>query len=388
MTGRVGSPVGRDRALDAFRGATVAAMILVNNPGSWAHLYAPLAHAPWHGCTPTDLVFPFFLFVVGASLALTLPTLRVLSTAAFTRRILQRCLVIFGVGLFLNAAPFVRWDEVGDLVVREADSLRIMGVLQRIALCFGVAAVIAWWGGIRAALCVSAVLLLGYWAAMTVFAQGPDPYSLEGFFGTALDRQLLRPGHLYQGEGVPFDPEGLASTLPAIAQVLLGFVIGSMLSRRREGTAWLGRLLAVAALAVVVGLVWQWALPFNKKIWTPSYVMFTTGLAAAAMALTAVVLDDRRVDNALVRGCEAFGRNALLVFALSGLVPRLLSLWRLPDPSGTTAGLTPLQWLYRHGFEPWFADPRLASLLYAVSLVLAYGVLARALDRRGLYWRA
>jgi predicted acyltransferase len=146
--------------------------------------------------------------------------------------------------------------------------------------------------------------------------------------------------------------------------------------------------LAVAALAVVVGLAWQWALPFNKKIWTPSYVMFTTGLATAAMALTAVVLDDRRVDNALVRGCEAFGRNALLVFALSGLVPRLLSLWRLPDPSGTTVGLTPLQWLYRHGFDPWFADPRLASLLYAVTLVLAYGVFARALDRRGLYWRA
>ena len=169
MTGRVGSPVGRDRALDAFRGATVAAMILVNNPGSWAHLYAPLAHAPWHGCTPTDLVFPFFLFVVGASLALTLPTLRVLSTAAFTRRILQRCLVIFGVGLFLNAAPFVRWDEGGDLVVREADSLRIMGVLQRIALCFGVAAVIAWWGGIRAALCVSA----GCWLmAVSTEAEG------------------------------------------------------------------------------------------------------------------------------------------------------------------------------------------------------------------------
>jgi predicted acyltransferase len=379
---------GRDRALDAFRGATVAAMILVNNPGSWSHLYAPLAHAPWHGCTPTDLVFPFFLFAVGASLALTLPALRALSGRAFSRRILQRCLVIFGVGLFLNAAPFVRWDEAGHLVARDADSLRIMGVLQRIALCFGVAAVIAWWGGLRAALAASAALLLGYWAAMGVFAQGPDPYSLEGFFGTALDRRLLGPGHLYQGEGVPFDPEGLASTLPAIAQVLLGFVIGSMLARRQEDAAWLRRLLAVAALAVAVGLAWQWLLPFNKKIWTPSYVVFTTGLAAAAMGLAALALDGRRADNVLVRGCEAFGRNALLVFALSGFLPRMLSLWRLPDPSGATAALTPMQWFFRQGFEPWFADPRLASLLYAMTLMLAYGVLARALDRRGLYWRA
>jgi predicted acyltransferase len=402
MTGDSGAG-GRDRALDAFRGATVAGMILVNNPGSWQHLYGPLAHAPWHGCTPTDLVFPFFLFAVGASLALVMPALQRLSAGAFTRRVAQRSLLIFGIGLLLNAAPFVRWDEAGALVARDPDTLRIMGVLQRIALCFGVAAVIAWWGGVRAALWAAAALLLGYWAALWAFAQGPDPYSLEGFFGTALDRALLGPSHLYQGEGVPFDPEGLASTLPAVAQVLLGFVVGVRLARRTANPGWWRPLLVTAAVLVAAGLVWSLALPLNKKIWTPSYVLYTTGLAVLTMAALAALLDGRpgvRRDfrgpaGVLVRGCEAFGRNALLVFALSGLVPRLLLLWRLPAEAtlpgadaAAAATLTPLQWLYRHGFEPWSADPRLASFLYAVAMVLAYGLLARALDRRGIYFRA
>ncbi|MFN5009653.1 MAG: acyltransferase family protein [Gammaproteobacteria bacterium] len=402
MTGDSGAG-GRDRALDAFRGATVAGMILVNNPGSWQHLYGPLAHAPWHGCTPTDLVFPFFLFAVGASLALVMPALQRLSAGAFTRRVAQRSLLIFGIGLLLNAAPFVRWDEAGALVARDPDTLRIMGVLQRIALCFGVAAVIAWWGGVRAALWAAAALLLGYWAALWAFAQGPDPYSLEGFFGTALDRALLGPSHLYQGEGVPFDPEGLASTLPAVAQVLLGFVVGVRLARRTANPGWWRPLLVTAAVLVAAGLVWSLALPLTKKIWTPSYVLYTTGLAVLTMAALAALLDGRpgvRRDfrgpaGVLVRGCEAFGRNALLVFALSGLVPRLLLLWRLPAEAtlpgadaAAAATLTPLQWLYRHGFEPWSADPRLASFLYAVAMVLAYGLLARALDRRGIYFRA
>lgn len=402
MTGDSGAG-GRDRALDAFRGATVAAMILVNNPGTWSHIYAPLEHAPWHGCTPTDLVFPFFLFAVGASLALVLPALQRLSARGFARRVAQRSLLIFGIGLLLNAAPFLRWDEAGALIARDPGTLRIMGVLQRIALCFGVAAVIVRWGGLRAALWTSAALLLGYWAALWAFAQGPDPYSLEGFFGTALDRALLGPAHLYQGEGVPFDPEGLASTLPAIAQVLLGSVVGLRLARRAADPGWWRPLLVAGAALVAAGLVWSLALPLNKKIWTPSYVLCTTGLATLAMVAAAALLDGRSVGRrgprglpgALVRGSEAFGRNALLVFASSGLVPRLLSLWRLPADGGASSGassgaatLTPLQWLYRHGFEPWAADPRLASLAYAVAMVLAYGWLARTLDRRGVYFRA
>lgn len=391
-SGAGGGTAGRDRALDAFRGATVAGMILVNNPGSWQHLYAPLDHASWHGCTPTDLVFPFFLFAVGASLALVLPALQRLTAGGAARRIAQRSLLIFGIGLLLNAAPFVRWDEAGALVLRDPATLRILGVLQRIALCFAVAAVIVRWGGERIALWAAAALLLGYWAAMLALAQGPEPYSLEGFFGTALDRALIGPTHLYQGEGVPFDPEGLASTLPAIAQVLLGFVVGVSLARRATHPGRWWPLPAAAIALVAAGLAWSLVLPLNKKIWTPSYVLFTTGLATLAMVAFAALLDGparrfRGPAGPLVRGCEAFGRNALLVFALSGLVPRLLSLWRLPaDDDAST--LTPLQWLYRHGFEPFFVDPRLASLAYAMATVLTYGLLARALDRRGIYFRA
>ena len=198
----------RLRSLDVFRGATVALMILVNNPGSWAHLYPPLAHAPWHGCTPTDLVFPFFLFAVGNALAIVMPRLLAGPASAFWRKVIQRTVLIFAIGLFLNLSPFVRWDEAGQLVPRSLETLRVMGVLQRIALAFGAAAVIVWALGRRgehAALWAAAVLLLGYWAACLLWGAAGDAYSLQGFFGTAIDRALLGDKHLYKGEGVPFE---------------------------------------------------------------------------------------------------------------------------------------------------------------------------------------
>ena len=188
----------RDRSLDAFRGMTVAAMILVNNPGSWSHLYAPLAHASWHGWTPTDLVFPFFLFAVGNALALTQPQGQPIPAATFWPKWTRRTLLIFGIGLLLNAWPFVQWHDDGSLHLKELETLRIMGVLQRIALCWALAALIIRAGGLRAAAWTSAALLIGYTAACFAFARVSDPWSLEGFFGTGLDRLLLGESHLYQ----------------------------------------------------------------------------------------------------------------------------------------------------------------------------------------------
>ena len=215
------APGSRLRALDVFRGATVALMILVNNPGNWGALYLPLAHAPWHGVTPTDLVFPFFLFAVGNALALVMPGLRAAGPAAFWPRIAKRTLLIFAIGVLLNAAPFVRWDAAGDLVLRDWHTLRLMGVLQRIALCFGAAAALVWWLGRHSTVPVlgaAGLLLAGYWLACETLGTPGDVYSLQGWFGTAVDRALLGESHLYRGEGVPFDPEGLAS-IPQFAQM-------------------------------------------------------------------------------------------------------------------------------------------------------------------------
>ena len=440
----------RLRALDVFRGATVALMILVNNPGSWAALYPPLAHAPWHGCTPTDLVFPFFLFAVGNALALVMPGLRAAGAAVFWPRIIRRTLLIFAIGLLLNAAPLVRWDAAGELVLRDFSTLRWMGVLQRIALCFGTAAAIVWWcgrRGPRGPLLAATALLLGYWAACAVLGAPGDVYSLGGWFGTAIDRALLGAAHLYQGEGVPFDPEGLASTAPAVAQVLLGWWAGQMVQQMVQQTqigggsvaqaplrALLLRLWAWGALLLLVAGLWQLQMPLNKKVWTSSYVLFTTGGALWALALCVQWLQPRgapslapvpapapapapapvpepipapqlgsapvrvrgptRVGEFCARFFEVFGRNPLFIFVLSGLVPRVLSLVRWPvgvDAQGQPLWTTPLPWLYQHLFAPlgsvFTADPRLGSLLYAVAHLLPYAALAWWMDRRGLYVR-
>jgi predicted acyltransferase len=235
------------------------------------------------------------------------------------------------------------------------------GVLQRIALAFGDAA---------------------------------DPYSLEGYFGTHLDRALLGAAHLYRGEGVPFDPEGLASTLPAMAQVLLGWWVGqAVAAARRIDERLLLRLLVHAALLLVLAWAWQLAMPLNKKLWTSSYVLFSGGCAVAALAVLLHALEPRAAAGgvpAWARFCEGFGRNALFVFVLSGLVPRLLSLVRwedAPATDGTPRWITPLPWLYRTVFAGPGSDPRLGSLLFACANLAAYAAIAAWMDRRRWYVR-
>ena len=381
----------RLRSLDVFRGATVALMILVNNPGNWGALYPPLAHAPWHGCTPTDLVFPFFLFAVGHALALVMPGLQ--ASGAFWPRVLKRTALIFAIGLLLNAAPFMRWSEQGELVLRSWDTLRLMGVLQRIALSFGAAAVLVGVLGARRALWAAAALLLGYWLACVALGAPGDAYSLQGWFGTAIDRALLGESHLYRGEGVPFDPEGLASTAPAVAQVLLGFWVGQWFQKRQMDAALVARLALWGAVLLALGYVWQLGMPLNKKIWTSSYVLHTTGLAMLALALCVQVVDLRARPVELwgwARFFEVFGRNPLFVFVLSGLVPRFLALLRWQTSStaeGAPVWTSPLPWAYKTLFAGLGSDPRLGSFLFACANLALYAALAFWLDRRRLYIR-
>jgi predicted acyltransferase len=398
----------REPALDVFRGATVALMILVNNPGSWNALYPPLAHAAWHGVTPTDLVFPFFLFAVGHALALVMPPLLAGPPRVFWGRVARRTALIFAIGLLLNAAPFVRWDAAGELVMRDWSQLRLMGVLQRIALCFGAAAAIVWWAERhaarpdRAVLVAVAVLLLGYQALCVALGAPGDPYSLQGWFGTAWDKALLGESHLYRGEGLPFDPEGLASTPPAIAQVLLGWWVGRTLARGAIDTGAVARLFTAAVVLGVLAYAWQLGMPLNKKIWTSSYVLLTTALAMATLAALLQLLnhgtrlDGRpaRITWGWVALCTWFGRNPLLLFVLAGLVPRFLGLirWEAGTAAdGSVRWTSPLPWVHEHVAVPlaalMSADPRLASLLFAMLNLGFYAVVAAGLHRRRLYWR-
>ena len=390
----------RFTSLDVLRGGAVALMILVNNPGSWSQLYPPFAHAAWHGVTPTDLVFPFFLFAVGNALAFTMPALRDAPASDFWARVAKRTLLIFAIGLFLNGSPFVRWDAAGELVARPFETLRLMGVLQRIALCWGAAAVIIWAWGERGAWWAAAVLLLGFWWACVALGSPADPYSLEGFFGTAIDRSLLGAAHMYKGEGVPFDPEGLVSTVPAVAQVLLGYLAGAWVRRTKADAQLVVQLFVSACVALALACLWQLVMPLNKKLWTSSYVLHSTGLALMLLALLIVAIDLRGVrDGQLKRPAwvgffEVFGKNALFVFVLSGFVPRVLGLMRWADgvdAAGLPVFISPLPWVYRTVFEPLSllggGDLRVGSLLFAVANLGVYWLLARWLDRRRIYIR-
>jgi predicted acyltransferase len=382
---------GRFRSLDLLRGGAVALMILVNNPGSWSHLYGPLAHAPWHGFTPTDFVFPLFLFAVGLSLAWVMPGLQQRGDAAFWRQVLRRTALIFLIGLALNAAPFVRWNEAGELVLRDWSQLRLMGVLQRIALAFGIAAVVLRLAGARGALWAAAGQLLGYWALCVALGASDDPYSLQGWFGTPWDRALLGEKHLYRGEGVPFDPEGLASTAPAVAQVLLGAWAGSRLVGRPLVARDATHLFLAATAMLLLAWAWQLVMPINKKIWTSPYVLLTTGLALALLAVCVDRIEQRAAPRALeplLRVVEAFGRNALFVFVLSGLIPRFAALlrWRVTQ-DGSDTWTSPLPWAWRNVYAGLTPDLRLDSLLFAMTQLALYALLVVWMDRRRLYVR-
>jgi predicted acyltransferase len=384
-------PPRRWRSLDIFRGAAVALMILVNNPGSWSHLYPPLAHAAWHGLTPTDLVFPFFLFAVGNAMAL--------GPAPSASRVLRRTALIFALGLFLNATPFVQWNAAGELSAKPWETLRLMGVLQRIALAYGVAALLLRLAGPRGAAWAALALLLGYGALCVGLGAPGDAWSLQGWFGTGVDRALLGASHLYRGEGVPFDPEGLASTPPAVAQVLLGWWVGRHVAQGAAAPRRLALELAFfgAGLLGWAAMCEQLGVPVNKKLWTPSYVLVTTGWAMALLAalVWAVEGGEGRARAMWTAGwarfLEAFGRNALFVFVLSGFVPRVLALLRWPDglrPDGGPRCVSPLPWVYEHVFAGVGGDPRFGSLLYAVAHLAVYAALVWWLDRRRIYLRA
>lgn len=373
-------------SLDVFRGATVCLMILVNNPGSWSHIYAPLEHAPWHGLTPTDLVFPFFLFAVGNALSFVMPRLEAGGDSLFWKKVLKRTALIFLIGLFLNWWPFVRWQD-GTLsfihwvnTANPEKGVRIFGVLQRIAVCYFFASVIIYYLKLRKAFYVGLVLLLLYW--LLCYAGNPaDPYSLEGWFGTGIDKDVLHVPHLYKGEGVPFDPEGLMSTIPAIVQVIFGYLVGDYIQKKGKNFEMLTGLFVAGVAMLITGFCWDMVFPINKKIWTSSYTIYTSGLATLTIATMIYLIEFRNVRGALTKFFDVFGKNALFVFALSAFLPKGLGLIRLGD------GANPWNFLYTRGFSRLPGDPRLASLLYALCVILFMWAICYWMDKKKIYIR-
>ena len=345
-------PSGRLLSLDAYRGLTIAGMILVNNPGNWSHVYAPLRHAEWHGWTPTDLVFPFFLFIVGVAIPLSFGKRleRGDSRGGLLRHIVRRSAILFGLGLFLAAFPRF-----------ELGSLRIMGVLQRIGLVYLVAAPAFLFLGRRSRALLSVVLLLGYWALLTLVPVpgfGAGDLSPEGNLGAYLDRMILGD-RLWQGT---WDPEGLLSTLPAVVTTLLGIFTGEWLRGSRNPTEKVVGLLAAGVVGIVAGLAWDLVFPINKNIWTSSYVLFTAGMGLLLLGSFFWTMEVKGLKT-WAHPFVVYGMNAIAVYVASGLLARLMGIIRVGQDEVSLKG-----WIYGNLFEPW-AGPLNGSLFFALSYV-------------------
>lgn len=358
-------------------------------------MFPPLKHAEWHGLTPTDLVFPFFLFAVGNALAFVMPKFKAQPPAYFWKKVIKRSVLIFAIGLFLNWWPFVRWND--DVLVfrhwvnpdNPESGVRIFGVLQRIAVCYFFAAILAYYLPAKKLLLTSLGILMLYWI-LCMAGNPADPYSLKGWFGTGIDKAVLGIAHMYKGEGIPFDPEGLMSTLPAITQVLLGFLTGQYIQQHNIATTELQNtpspfykmltgMFIIATGLLVTSYCWHLVFPVNKKIWTSSYVLATTGLAIITIATMIYYIEGKKVKNFITRFFDAFGKNPLFVFALSAFLPKGLGLIKLGD------GVNPWNFMYKKVYQHIPGDPRIGSLLFALTVITFMWLICYWLDKKKIY---
>jgi predicted acyltransferase len=382
-------------SLDVFRGMTVAAMLLVNNPGTWSAIYPPLQHAAWHGWTPTDLIFPFFLFIVGITTELSLRARRARGADERTilRQILRRAALIFLFGFLLSGFPFFTWSSTLtdvtflDRVVDRIEHWRVLGVLQRIGLAYLFGALLTWRTSLKQQFGILALLLFGYWALMTLVPV-PDT-GIPGRFvldqpdqllSAWLDRTILGTNHLWVG-GKTWDPEGLLSTVPAVGTVMLGTFAGRWIARQESPLPdRLTGLFAVGALTMMLGLVWHWVFPINKSIWTSSYVLFTAGMSAVSLATCMWVIDVMQVRR-WTFPFVVYGVNPMLAFLGSGLMARIIaSIWTWD--SGTGSRISAQGFVFNTLYASWL-PPREASFAYALSFVAFWFLILWGAWKRG-----
>jgi predicted acyltransferase len=381
----------RDRlvSLDVFRGITIAGMLLVNNPGTWSAIFPPLEHAEWNGWTPTDLIFPFFLFIVGITTHLSMSARRARGDddSALIKQILRRGIIIYLLGFGMAMFPFFQWGSIQSLpnatawdrILYRIEHVRLLGVLPRIAIVYICAGLLTLKTTLKQQIAIIATLLFGYWFAMTVL-----PVPGENAIGAQLlnthdrnlaaylDRLILTTNHTWTGS-VTFDPEGPFSTLPAIATAMLGVLAGTWIARKdKQLLDRISGLFAAGAIGMVVGLMWNWSFPINKNLWTSSYVVFTAGMASVTLATVMWIVDYNQVKG-WTKPFVVYGVNPIVAFVGSGVLARLIyTLWHV-DYQGKSVAIQDA--IYQSVFLPWLPE-RVASLAFAISVVLLwYGIL-------------
>ena len=364
-------------ALDVLRGLTIALMVVVNNPGSWGSIYAPFKHAAWHGFTITDLVFPSFLFVVGNAMSFSMRKFESQPDRVFLQKVFKRTALIFLIGLFLHLFPFVTRVE-GEIVLKDFTGVRIMGVLQRIAICYFIASLAVHYLKYKGALILSGIILLAYWAIMYFFGDPADPYSLEGNAALKFDSLFIPEQNLYKGFGIPFDPEGLLSTLPAVVNVIAGYFAGIFIQKNGNNISSVFKLNLAGAALVAIAFVWDFYFPINKPLWTSSYVLHAVGLSLIILGTLILIIEIAGYVK-WTYFFEAFGKNPLFIFALATLLIKTLNFVQVEDMS--------LQkWIYEHFYLTW-SEGKTASLLFALSYMLFMWLIGYIMDKKKIYVR-
>jgi predicted acyltransferase len=362
----------RSHAIDTMRGITLALMIIVNMSISEEKSYAPLLHAAWHGLTLTDLVFPTFLFVVGASMSFAMDKYQSLGSAAVLKKVFTRTALIFLCGYCLYWFPFLQADKAGQWGLIPFENTRILGVLQRIALSYGLASLILHFGRARGAIVFSVVALVGYWWIMSAWGD----YTLEGNAAIKLDKLVLGVTHMYRGEGVPFDPEGILGTLPSTVNVIAGYLAGLFLRNRGANFEVVAKLLMVGAVAIVIALAWSAVFPINKKLWTSSYVLCAIGIDLCVLAMLTYTIDIASVQK-WTGFFEVLGKNTLFIYLLSEVVSSIFWIAHVGDKAL-------FDWLYLNSFQ-WWAGDKNGSLVFAIVFMMACWCVGYIMDKKHIY---
>ena len=367
----------RNLSLDVFRGMTVCFMIIVNTPGNHDTTFSPLLHAKWNGFTPTDLVFPSFLFAVGNAKSFVMVKWGNMKQSKVLGKIIKRTALIFLLGYLMYWFPFFKIDKTTNHIISFplADT-RIMGVLQRIALCYGIAALMIYFLKLRTTIIISIALLFLYWILLYWFGDATEPLSLQGNAGLRLDKWLMGDKHLYHGEGVPFDPEGWLSTLPAIGNVIAGYAAGKWIQKKGNTYEGLTKLLLSGFALVVCGYFWDLIFPINKKLWTSSFVVYTVGLDCIIIAAITYITQFAHLVK-WTNFFQVFGKNTLFIYLLSEILVTLLFI----IPASPKVSL--FRWIYIHIFS--YAGGYLGSLLFAVGYMLLCWTVGYWLDKRKIY---
>lgn len=368
----------RFTSLDVFRGMTICFMIIVNTPGNGDTTFSPLHHAHWHGFTPTDLVFPSFLFAVGNALSFVMLKWESQSNSYVVSKILKRTFLIFLLGYLMYWFPFFKLDGDLNMIAFPISETRIMGVLQRIALCYGIAALMIHFLKIRTATIITGIFLVGYWLVLLFLGEDGKEFTMTGNVGYKIDLWLLGKSHLYHGEGVAFDPEGLLGTLPAIGNVVIGFLVGKFLQEKGKTYEALTKLMVAGFAMLVIAYFWDLSFPINKKLWTSSFVLHTSGLDCLILAVIIYVIDFLHKTK-WTNFFEIVGRNPLFIYLLSEVLA--IALYTIHVDKETTL----FQWLYQTVFV--HAGAYVGSLLFALTFMLICWSVGYWLDKKKIYVR-